>query len=88
MTIFSCLIYISVLTLSSFSHRDHAAEADAVFVDRAASPKVADVEEPLKATAQMSAQELVEELAGVATRQAELVTQLKARAVVEGVALL
>ena len=55
-----------------------------MFVDRAASPKVADVEEPLKATAQMSAQELVEELAGVATRQAELVTQLKARAVVEG----
>ena len=38
----------------------------------------------MKAAAQMSAQELVEELAGVAARQAELVTQLKARAVVEG----
>ena len=32
----------------------------------------------------MSVQELVEELAGVAARQAELVTQLKARTVVEG----
>ena len=32
----------------------------------------------------MSAQELVEELADVAARQAELVTQLKARTVVEG----
>ena len=38
----------------------------------------------MKAAAQMSAHELVEELAVVAARQAELVTQLKAQAVVEG----
>ena len=38
----------------------------------------------MKAAAQMSAHELVEELTVVAARQAELVTQLKANAVVEG----
>ena len=42
------------------------------------------MEKPLKAAVQMSAQELVEDLADVAARQAELVTQLKVRAVVEG----
>jgi predicted nucleic acid-binding Zn-ribbon protein len=54
-----------------------------VFADRATSPQAAHVEEPLKAAAQMSTHALVEELAVVAARQAELVTQLKARAVVE-----
>ena len=82
-----------MLISSSLSRRDHAAEGGAAFDDHAASPKIADVEEPLKAAdveeplkaaAQMSAQELVEELTGIAARQAELVTQLKARTVVEG----
>ena len=79
-----CIWRIRILIASSLFHRDHAAEGDAAFADHAASPKTADVEEPLKAAAQMSAQELVEELADVAARQAELVTQLKARTVVEG----
>ena len=52
--------------------------------DRAVSPQAAHVEEPVKAAAQMSAQELVEELTVVAARQAELVTQLKAQSIVEG----
>ena len=65
-------------------YSDHAANDDAVFAERAVSPQAARVEEPLKAAAQMFAQELVEELAVVAARQAELVTQLKAQAVVEG----
>ena len=55
-----------------------------MFAERAASPQAVRVEEPLKAVAQMSAQEVVEELSVVAARQAELVTQLKAQAVVEG----
>ena len=77
-----CFIYILTFLLLSCS--DHAAEGGAVFADRAASPQAAHVEEPVKAAAQMSAQELVEELTVVAARQAELVTQLKAQSVVEG----
>ena len=45
-----------------------------MFTYRAASPQAAHVEEPVKAAAQMSVQELVEKLAVVAARQAELVT--------------
>lgn len=55
-----------------------------MFADRAVSPQAARVEEPVKEAAQMSAQELVEELALVAARQAELATQLKAQSVLEG----
>ena len=55
-----------------------------MFDERVVSPRAARVEEPLKAAREMSAQELVKELAVVAARQAELVTQLKAQSVVEG----
>ena len=65
-------------------YSDRVANDDAVFAEHAVSPQAARVEEPLKAAAQMSAQELVEELAVVAARQAELVTQLKAQSVVVG----
>lgn len=87
-TFFFLIDCVLALTLPSLFHSDHAANDDAVFADRAASPQAARVEEPLKAAAQMSAHELVEELVVVAARQAELVAQLKAQAVVEGVALL
>ena len=55
-----------------------------MFAERVVSPQAARVEEPLKAAEQMSAQQLVEELAVAAARQAELVTQLKTQSVVEG----
>ena len=64
---------------------DHAVETDAVFAEGVVPPQAAHVEEPLKAAEQMSAQQLVEELAVVAARQAELVTQLKAQSILEGV---
>lgn len=79
------MCYILVLTLPFLFCSDHAAESDVVFAEHVVSPQAARVEEPLKAAAQMSAQELVEELTVVAARQAELVTQLKAQSVVEGV---
>ena len=55
-----------------------------MFAEGVVPPQAAHVEEPLKAAEQMSAQQLVEELAVAAARQAELVTQLKAQYVVEG----
>ena len=58
-----------------------------MFAERVVSSQAARVEESLKAAAQMSAQELVEELAVATARQAELVTQLKAQSVVEGSSL-
>ena len=45
------------------------------------------MEEPLKVAEEMSLQQLMEELGAAAERQAELVTQLKARYVGEGSSL-
>ena len=50
-------------------------------------PQAAHVEEPLKEAEEVSAQQLMEELAAAAKRQTELVTQLKARYVGEGSSL-
>ena len=68
--LFLLICYILVLTLPSLFCSDHAANDDAVFADRAVSSQAARVDEPLKAAAQMSAHDLVEELAVVAARQA------------------
>lgn len=70
-----------------FAYSDQTAGGDAAFVE--VPPQVArdHVEEPLRASEEMYAQQLMEEL-GVATeRQAELVTQLKARYVGESSSL-
>lgn len=74
-------------TFSSFTCSDHAAEGDAAFVGGVVSPQAAHVEEPSKAAEEVSAQQLMEELAAAAERQTELVTQLKARYVGEGSSL-
>ena len=66
---------------------DHAAEGDAFFTEGVVPPQAAHVEEPLKAAEQMSVQQLMEELAVAAARQAELVTQLKVQYVGEGSSL-
>lgn len=68
-----------------FACSDKAAGSDAAFVEE--SPPRAthsQVEEPLKASEEMSAQKLMEELGTVADCQAELVTQLKTRYAAEG----
>lgn len=55
-----------------------------MFAERASSPQTAHVEKPVEEVVQMSAQEVVEELAVITARQTELFTRLKAQAVVEG----
>ena len=87
------IIFISPYSLylctefSSFACSDHAVEGDAAFVEGVVPPQVAHVEEPLKVAEQMSAQQLMEELAVASERQAELVTKLKAQYVGEGSSL-
>ena len=68
---------------------DRAAGGDAAFVEGLVPPQAAHehVEEPLKVNEEMSTQQLMEELGAAAERQAELVTQLKARYVGEGSSL-
>lgn len=83
-TFFPLICCIFILNFNFLFCSDRAAESDAVFAERVVSPQATSVEEPLKAAAQMSARELVEELAIVAACQAELVTQLKVHSVVEG----
>ena len=72
---------------SSFACRDHAVEGDAAFFEGVIPPRAAHVEEPLKEAEEVTAQQLMEELAVAAKRQTELVTQLKARYVGEGSSL-
>jgi hypothetical protein len=85
--LFFLICYILILTVPPLFCSDHVAHDDVVFAERAATPQAARVEEPVEEVAQMSAEEVVEELAVVTARQAELVTRLKAQAV-RGVALL
>ena len=68
---------------------DKAAGGNAAFTEGSVPPQAAHehVEDPLKVTEEMSAQQLMEELGAAAERQAELVTQLKARYVGEGSSL-
>ena len=76
------------LFLSAYS--DKTAGGDAAFTEGSVPPQATHehVEEPLKVTEEMSAQQLMEELGVAAERQAELVTQLKAaRYVGEGSSL-
>ena len=65
---------------------DKAAGGDATFTEGSVPPQAAHehVEEPLKVTEEMSAQQLMEELGAAAECQVELVTQLKARYIGEG----
>ena len=57
-----------------------------MFAEGVVPPQAAHVEEPLKEAEEVTAQQLMEELAA-ATRQTELVTQLKASYVGEGSSL-
>lgn len=68
-----------------FTCSDRAARGDAAFVEGSVPPQAAQdhVEEPLRMSEEMSAQRLMEELSAATDRQAELVTQLKARYVGE-----
>lgn len=69
-----------------FACSDSAAGGDAAFIEGSVPPQAAHehVEEPLKVNEEMSVQQLMEELGAAVERQAELVTQLKARYVGEG----
>lgn len=62
---------------------DHAADGDAAFVESVIPPQGANVDETVKVTGELSAQQLIEELAAAAGRQAELVAQLKTQYVGE-----
>ena len=62
---------------------DKAAGSDAAFVEVPPQAARDHVEEPLRASEEMSAQQLMEELGAAAEHQAELVTHLKARYVGE-----
>lgn len=72
-----------------FAYSDKTAGGDAAFTEGSVPPQAAHayVEEPVRANEEMSAQQLMEELCASAERQAELVTQLKARYVDEGSSL-
>ena len=62
---------------------DHAAKDDAAFVESAALPQNENVAEGMKVAEDVSAQQLLVELAAAAERQTELVAQLKTRYVGE-----
>ena len=72
-----------------FACSDKAAGGDAAFVEGSVPPQATHhhVEEPLRTSEKMSAQQLMEELGAAVERQAELVTQLKARYVSESSSL-
>ena len=72
-----------------FACRDKTAGGDAAFAEGSVPSQAAHehVEEPLKVAEEMSAQQLMEEVGATVERQAELVTQLKARYVGEGSSL-
>lgn len=72
-----------------FACSDSATGGDAAFVEGLVPPQAAHVhvEELVRVNEEMYAQRLMEELGAAAERQAELVTQLKARYVGEGSSL-
>lgn len=66
---------------------DQVVEGDAAFVESVVLPQNANVEETVKVAGEVSAQQLLEELAAAAGRQTELVAQLKTRYVGESSSL-
>lgn len=60
------------LDFSSFACSDHAAEGDAAFVGGVVPPQAAHVEEPSKVAEEVSAHQLMEELAATVERHTEL----------------
>ena len=66
---------------------DRAAEGNAAFVESVVPPHDASVEETVKVAGEVSAQQLLDELAAAAERQTELVAQLKTRYVGESSSL-
>ena len=75
------LFAIQCLDFFLFECSDKAVGGDAAFVEGSVPPQATHyhVEESLRTSEEMSAQQLVEELGAAADRQAELVTHLKAR---------
>lgn len=66
---------------------DHAAEGNAAFVESVIPPRDANVEETVKVAGELSAQQLMEELAAAAECQTELVAHLKRQYVGESSSL-
>ena len=72
-----------MLTFFLIRCSDHAAKDDAAFVESVVPPQNENVEEGVKVAEDVSAQQLLVELAAAAERQTELVAQLRTRYVGE-----